>query len=60
MMQWLKSVIGMQVPDTSGGGISPVVDRSALADFVRLLHEADLDDDLLDHPAGDDPIVARF
>lgn len=49
MLQWLKSVLGMQVPATSGRGISPIVDRSALADFVRLLQEADLDDLPVDH-----------
>lgn len=52
MLQWLKNVLGMQMLTPTGEVVSPFIDRSALADFVRLLHEADQDDDGADHTAA--------
>lgn len=48
MWQLLKSVFGMHVPAQLGDSISPLIDRSALADFVRLLQEADAETAVVD------------
>ncbi len=48
MWQLLKSVFGIHVPAQVGDSISPHIDRSALADFVRLLREADTESAALD------------
>jgi hypothetical protein len=56
MWHWLKNFLGIQVAAQSADGISPLVDRSALADFVRLLHEADRDEPAIDQSTNLDPI----
>lgn len=48
MWKLLKSVVGIHVPAQVGDSISPLIDRSALADFVRLLREADAEAPVLD------------
>jgi hypothetical protein len=61
MFRWLISKL--QKPSGNAGHIdaaSPFsIDQSALADFVRLLREADADDLLKDSESGISPAMAR-
>ncbi|WP_211913009.1 hypothetical protein [Tardiphaga alba] len=55
MLQWLRSFVTTQAGTAPGDDIPAFVDRSALADFVRLLHEADRDDYAANDPISADP-----